>query len=677
MFSSVSKGTYELKIVRNHDWAGAIPSQNYSYSVANNNTRVTVFFDPAGGITILQCSNHSYTASITQEATCVVNGVKTYTCLSCNDTYTEIIEAKHNISSHNALDATCTAHGNKAYDECTVCGYSTYERVGKTTHNMVAVEGKEATCTEDGYTAHYACECGETVGKEVIESEGHNWIDIEAKEATCLVQGWTAHKYCDKCGDTTGKEFTDPLGHRLENNPGKKATCTEDGYTAYQECARCDYEAPHALIPATGHVNTTTETVDATCTEAGSKTVTCACGEVVSTTEIPATGHINTTETTVEATCTEAGSKTVTCACGEVVSTTEIPATGHKYVDGVCHCGSIYVTITFDDISKRTEYTTDTQVWTENGIIITNNQASSTSTMGNYSNPVRFYKSTELIVEFSGMTKIVFACNTAAYATALGNSITDYSVEVSVSDKLVTVEFASPVDSFTIILSGGQVRMDSIAVYAEPACEHTFDSVPTCKVSAVCTKCGREVYGSHIEIAVPGKDATCTETGLTEGKKCSVCDIAILAQTTIPVSEHNYVDGTCTGCGAEENQSGVTTPTVVLEITKEDFNSTSYAANNTTKTENGYSYTSYQVMNQSSVMQWQKSKGYITISSNVFVKLEIKVSAGSFTVTVGGKAVSGITSNGVTTYDLTGLSGEIKISVGSATGKVDYINFYK
>ena len=82
-------------------------------------------------------------------------------------------------------------------------------------------------------------------------------------------------------------------------------------------------------------------------------------------------------------------------------------------------------------------------------------------------------------------------------------------------------------------------------------------------------------------------------------------------------------------------------------------------------------------MNQNSVMQWQKSKGYITIASNQFVKLELKVTAGTFTVTVGGKTVTGTTSNGVTTYDLTGLTGEVKIAVGSATGKVDYLRFYK
>jgi hypothetical protein len=55
----------------------------------------------------------------------------------------------------------------------------------------------------------------------------------------------------------------------------------------------------------------------------------------------------------------------------------------------------------------------------------------------------------------------------------------------------------------------------------------------------------------------------------------------------------------------------------------------------------------------------------------------MKITGGTFTVTVGGKTVTGTTANGVTTYNLSGLTGEIKISVGGATGKVDYIKFYK
>jgi hypothetical protein len=66
------------------------------------------------------------------------------------------------------------------------------------------------------------------------------------------------------------------------------------------------------------------------------------------------------------------------------------------------------------------------------------------------------------------MTKIVITCNSTSYATALQASIAaSDNYTVSVDGKNVTIEFNAAVDSFTIAaLSGGQVRFDSIEVFA-------------------------------------------------------------------------------------------------------------------------------------------------------------------------------------------------------------------
>lgn len=52
----------------------------------------------------------------------------------------------------------------------------------------------------------------------------------------------------------------------------------------------------------------------------------------------------------------------------------------------------------------------------------------------------------------------------------------------------------------------------------------------------------------HTEEVIPGYDATCTEAGLTEGKKCSECGEILVAQNEIQARGHNYIEGICLNC---------------------------------------------------------------------------------------------------------------------------------
>ena len=120
--------------------------------------------------------------------------------------------------------------------------------------------------------------------------------------------------------------------------------------------------------------------------------------------------------------------------------------------------------LSFADVANRKSFSADQQVWEQNGITVTNDQASSTSAVADYSNPARFYKSSSLTIECAGMTKIEFVCNNGTYATALQNSITDANVTVTISGTSVYVEFATATDSFTIETLSAQVRVNSIYV---------------------------------------------------------------------------------------------------------------------------------------------------------------------------------------------------------------------
>lgn len=123
-------------------------------------------------------------------------------------------------------------------------------------------------------------------------------------------------------------------------------------------------------------------------------------------------------------------------------------------------------TITFDSTSKRTQLTSDIQVWEENGITVTNNKGTG-SNIADYAAPARFYANSSLLIECGGkqISKIVFNANAAKYATAVKDSITnDANCTVTASSKVATVTFAAPVTSFSIAKLGGQARVDSIVV---------------------------------------------------------------------------------------------------------------------------------------------------------------------------------------------------------------------
>ena len=137
--------------------------------------------------------------------------------------------------------------------------------------------------------------------------------------------------------------------------------------------------------------------------------------------------------------------------------------------------------------------------------------------------------------------------------------------------------------------------------------EHTGGTA-TCEQKAVCSVCG-EAYGelaAHTPETVPGKAATCTETGLTEGSKCSVCGDILVEQEAIPALDHDYTDVepvwnwngltsasasfTCTreGCGHVEVVTAVITEEVTTEAACEAEGVRTYTA---TVTFGGKSFT--------------------------------------------------------------------------------------
>ena len=225
---------------------------------------------------------HSYNDGVvTTEPTCVKEGVKTYSCTVCGDSYTEsVAKVEHKTELQNAKAATCTAEGYTGDEVCTVCKeiIKQGETITKLEHTYD--EGKittEPSCKAEGEKTYTCTECGDTYTEKVAKTEHKTELE-NAKEATCTENGYTGDEVCKTCGETITKGKTIPkLGHKTELKGAKDATCTEDGYTGDEVCKTCgETMETGKAIPAKGHTwDNGKVTQKPTLTKEGVKTYTC------------------------------------------------------------------------------------------------------------------------------------------------------------------------------------------------------------------------------------------------------------------------------------------------------------------------------------------------------------------------------------------------------------------
>ena len=277
---------------------------------------------------------------ITKNATCTENGVKTYTCINCDETKTKIILAGHDAVADRAVAATCTTPGLTVGIHCSVCDAVIKEQkvVPATGHSYDAGRvTKQATCSENGVKTYTCTICGETKS-ETISKKDHTAVIDKAVSATCTSAGKTAGSHCSVCNTIiTEQNVVSPTGHSYDTGKvTKAATCTVTGVKTYT-CTKCK-STKTETISATGHsYDTGKVTKAATCTVTGVKTYTCAKCKSTKTEIIPATGHTVVTDKAIAKTCTKAGKTEGShCSvCNVVIKEQEtLRATGHNYDNG-------------------------------------------------------------------------------------------------------------------------------------------------------------------------------------------------------------------------------------------------------------------------------------------------------------------------------------------------------
>ena len=475
--------------------------------------------------------------------------------------HTEVIDA--------AVAATCTETGLTEGKHCSVCSevlvaQTVTSSLGHTEGATVVENNVAPKCTTAGSYDNvvYCTVCDEEISRTTVDVDalGHTEVVDDAVAATCTATGLTEGKHCSVCGEVLVQQQATPMiphtyddgdtfdpdcnvcgavrdcAHKdTETVEGYPATCTTPGLTDGVKCSSCEaIVKAQETIPATGHDEVAHEAKDATCTEIGwAAYVTCSKCDYTTCVEKAALGHSYTDKVTAP-TCTEQGYTTHTCSrCSDSYVDTYVDATGHNYTSEI----TTEATCTTKGVRTYTcskcsdSYTEDVEATGHNyGSWIEEVSATceETGTLGHYK---------------------CSACN--KYFDAYKNVL----------------------NSLVIVAKGHTSGETVVENNSAPSCETAgfYENVVYCTV----TVCNKELSRTtvvvdalgHTEVVDAAVAATCTSTGLTEGKHCSVCGEVLVQQQATPMIPHTYDDGDtfdpdCNVCGAVRDCAHKDTETV-------------------------------------------------------------------------------------------------------------------
>ncbi len=138
------------------------------------------------------------------------------------------VEQKHTHNFTEAIDKnpTCTSAGVRTYT-CSTCGNKYTESVAATGHTVVTDKAVAAYCTTAGKTEGSHCSVCNTVIKAqiIIKALGHSegtWI--VDKDATCMQAG-SRHTSCVRCDKILTTDEIPATGHTDENHDGICDNC--------------------------------------------------------------------------------------------------------------------------------------------------------------------------------------------------------------------------------------------------------------------------------------------------------------------------------------------------------------------------------------------------------------------------------------------------------------------
>lgn len=481
----------------------------------------------------IAAKGHNYTVKVITEPTCAHTGKKTYTCTDCGTVETEILaQTEHKYKKHyvskswlemlveRILNVFFGYEGENAFFyRCEVCG----EIMTSSGMSAMSVSAQDTCIHElgdwevsvepthvEGIAIRKCSICGKAVEAKTLEADGthteSNWIiDIEP---TCAAKG-LRHKECTFCGEVLEYEVLSELGHDYseEWTVDKEATCTEKGSKSHH-CTRCSVVTDITVLDIINHAYGDEIIVEATCEKAGYTYHVCAtCGYLEKVRDIEAKGHTESEWITdVAATCGQDGYRHKEClTCGKILE--------KEYLDREKHSYGETLTV------------------------------AATCEKGGY-----IYH----VCEVCGRYEKIDALGATGHAES--GWIVDREAtcaaeglehkECTVCGKILDTR-ATEADAHTY--------GESIVI--EATCEKGGYTYHVCEVCGHYEKIVDLPAQGHSHIIDWGKDATCTETGLTKGEHCGICGKVLVKQEVVAKKAHTesewIVDNaaTCAGGG--------------------------------------------------------------------------------------------------------------------------------
>ncbi len=197
---------------------------------------------------------------ITTEATCSVDGIKTYTCtLDATHTKEDNLGKAENVHKNTTnverVAPTCSSVGYEAGVYCNDCEtyISGHEEIAidANNHENVVVDAYKApTCKDTGLTEGKHCSvCDEVlVAQEEIPTSDHTVVIDVAVDPTCEETGLTEGKHCEVCGEVLVKQdVIEATGHDWDKTKDEsnltRPTATTKGYYTFT----CKNDASHTM----------------------------------------------------------------------------------------------------------------------------------------------------------------------------------------------------------------------------------------------------------------------------------------------------------------------------------------------------------------------------------------------------------------------------------------------